>query len=223
VNFLSHHVVARRIAPNSPDAFFVGNVLPDIAQVRLKPGADGPLNDGIRLHLLSDRAFHSDAEFVGLCGVAGDLLRETPLSFPPRRVFFLAHVAVELALDSVLIRREPDLGDDLLTRIEPARDAALTALSRLRPDLVEAEQAGWTAHYDRFVEHRFVAKYGDVQQLVGSLVHLARRVGPDVLADGKSDRVALAEFFETLIETVEPSVDGLLERVGGAWYNSGAR
>lgn len=223
MNFLSHHAVARRLEPGAPEGFFVGNVLPDIAQVRLKPGPEGFLNAGIRLHLNSDRAFHGDPEFVRLCAVAGDGLRETPLSAPPRRVFFLAHVAVELALDSVLIRREPYLGDDLLSRAEAVREEALATLEELRPDRAEADRSGWISRYDRFVAQRFVTKYGEVSQLVGSLVHLARQVGSDVLADGESDRAALAGYFETLYETVAPSVDGLLERVGDAWYNSGAR
>ena len=223
MNFLSHHVVARRLEPGAPDAFFVGNVLPDIAQVRLKPGPEGSLNAGIRLHLNSDRAFHSDPEFVRLCGIAGDGLRQTALSTPPKRVFFLAHVAVELALDSVLLSLDGGLAEDLLARMHRGRDEALAALDTLRPDRAEAERESWAARYDRFLEHRFVAKYGDTEQLVGSLVHLARRVGPDVLAGGKPDRAALASYFGELRVEVGLSAVSLLGRVETAWYNSGAR
>jgi hypothetical protein len=196
MNFLSHHYVARSLAPAAPAVFYVGNVLPDLL-ARRKRGeaggsggrlranalarcADPDLAGGIGLHLAADRRFHGSALFRSATAEAGALLREAVaprLSRPLllRRVFFLAHVFVEISLDAVLIRSDPALASDLYARFA-AVDREFVA-GAVAPMLGGAPVPGLAARLAHFETSRFLLSYAADEGLVEALHGLSLAAG----------------------------------------------
>lgn len=211
MNFLAHHTLARRALPDAPDSFFVGNLLPDLAAIygagRLRrfpeidseTSDDSPLLAGIRFHFATDRAFHASPAFTDACADASRLFRDAPFDSRPARIFFWAHVAVELCLDHVLWRNEPNLVDDLYGRF--ANTDAIRAIAReisLSAPNVSSEtieSALW-----RFPNDGFLRRYDTLNGLAGTLDRIARRANLSPLSDG--DRAVLSTLVGRIVESI---------------------
>jgi hypothetical protein len=118
MNYLSHHKVALGLWADAPPLFFLGNVLPDLfsasGEGRLRESevqGDSPLARGAQLHIATDKIFHACPTFETAMRVVNDAFCAEKFSTPPRRVFFLAHVFVEVVLDSYLTLTQPELLD----------------------------------------------------------------------------------------------------------------
>lgn len=222
MNFLAHHALARRLAPERPPAFFVGNILPDLVaaagtgrlRARHVESDESELALGVRLHLMADRHFHQDPAFLAAMDLSGALLRRLPAA--PRRVFFLAHVAAELALDSALLRADPGLADDLIRQVEnsPAETIARTTALWLGIDA-----APIAASVLGFARSGYVRHYVRGEGLAEGLHRIALRAGLDGFSE--EVRAALAERMPQLAAQIADQANDLLKRAGGAWYNSG--
>lgn len=211
MNFLSHHALACQLASDQPALFYAGNLLPDwlgIAQegplrrhhVADKPGA---LAEGARLHFDADHRFHTDPVFERLCDEAKVLLRPLPL----KRVFFFAHVAVELAMDAHLLRSNTAHADDLFTRLELCLPEIAPEAARLLEREALPELAGVA---ERFVAHRWILAYATDDGLARRLSQLGQRVGIPVLAP--DDQLQLIEACTLLYQKVAPETAGLISR-----------
>jgi len=202
VNFLSHHHVARLAeGKNAPPAFYVGNVLPDLLSMephggRLRSrhlaGAAGDLARGARLHFATDRAFHAAPAFHEATADVSVRLRAAPFSTPPPRVFFLAHVFVELALDAVLLRRDPDLANDFYAQfdavdVQAIADEAGTLVGRTLPDLAVT--------LARFNRARYLFDYATDDGLARALSRIAYRANLPAFAATTADHVCLIALF----------------------------
>ena len=201
MNYLSHHFVARQIAPNADSFYFAGNVIPDLlahdGEGRLRErhieGDDSSFALGVGLHLATDKRFHSSPAFKDACGEAAELIRAAPLSETPRRVFFLAHVFVEIALDGWVIAQNPGIADDLYTHLENcgisplcAATAALLGVPGPLPHLENS--LTW------FLGRRYLSEYAAFDGLAEAL----HRIGVRAALPGfpaASDRAALAAAF----------------------------
>ena len=213
MNFLAHHVVARALAPDEPPLFYAGNLTPDWLGIagegtlRRKhvEGKPGPLAAGARLHLSADAAFHSDPIFAQLCAEANALLRPLPLT----RVFFYAHVAVELAMDATLLRQQAEHADDLFAQISLCQP-------RIAPDtahlLERAALPGLEGVTARFVKYRWILAYASDEGLATRLCEVGERVGLGTLE--VSQRPALTAACTALRALVAPETAGLLLRAG---------
>ena len=201
MNHLSHHFVARAIDPGAPPEYFVGNLLPDIVAMsgegrvrsrRLVPEATaGPLGQGVLLHLATDRRFHGAPEFLAANAEVSERLRSVPFAAPPRRVFFLAHVFVELALDAVLLRRDTALADHLYRQFDATEPEALARqaealLGRPLPQLPDTLR--------RFARRRYLFEYADDTGLAGALQRVSHAAGVPNF-ESAEDRALLAEAF----------------------------
>ncbi len=194
MNYLSH----ARHHLDQPHAL-VGTSLPDWLRLlgreyRLDPrrlpaeatGDEGALWAGVRRHFHDDEWFHRHPQFVGLTNEITREIRRThphPIGAPkPRhvRASFLAHVMLELLLDSWLAQRIPDALDryyDCLTKVDgevllkwvaPQLDVHPTRL----PDVVAGVQ-----------RHPFLRSYGDDREVVDRLTQVAGRVRLPALPD----------------------------------------
>jgi hypothetical protein len=133
VNYLSHHHVAFALQPSASPLFFLGNILPDLysaaGEGRLREETisgfppDSPLTQGAKLHLATDKKFHSNPVFDQSMAFVAEQFHTEVFSVPPRRVFFLAHVFVELVLDAHLARTKPELLDHHYAQITPESNA----------------------------------------------------------------------------------------------------
>lgn len=215
MNYLSHQVVARRAfgASASPDVL-CGNLLPDLlptagdGRIRTIPDTVLPawsaFAQGARLHLETDRRFHGHPEFKRLCQTAGQMLRDAPFMEPPRRVFFVAHVAVELALDARALIREPYVADDLYTALitcTPARiaQAASAITNTPAPNLATS--------VSRFIAAGFLRSYATPSGLTQALHRVLQRGGlPGFVSN---DLPHLDAVFRALTAQITPVEDEL--------------
>ncbi len=225
MNYLSHHVVAREVAAlttgDADPAFYIGNVLPDLlsvsgdgrlrAQSVLAPpsGVRTSLVNGIRLHLAADTRFHGHPLFTEATREASDTLRATPFSLPLRRVFFLAHAFVEVALDGWLIRQEAGIATDFYAQFERSDlSAIITDAGRLLGR--EAPLIGLAHTMERFVEAKYLFSYADESGMAEALYRVCHRAGiADLLAD-PSDRALLGDCFASFLPRIAAKAEELL-------------
>lgn len=200
MNFLSHHYVARQVEPNATPCFFVGNLLPDLVVMsggkrlrerHISACPDADLARGARLHFATDKRFHGHPTFGRLTSVVGQALRDAPFLVPPARTFFLAHVFVEIALDGVLIRRDPGLADDLYGQLATVKgnelaQACETMTGRPLPDLPGA--------LARFTSARYLYQYASNEGLARSLDRIAVSAGLPGFSR-QADQATLARVF----------------------------
>ena len=211
MNFLSHHVLARQVAPDALPLFFAGNLVPDWLGIsregalkkRHVEGKRGALADGVRLHLAADQRFHSDPVFEALCGEAKALLRPLGLS----RVFFFAHVAVELAMDAHLLRSDPSHASDLFATLGQCLPEIAPETARVLERDALPELAGVA---ERFVAHRWILAYETDAGMARRLMQLGQRVG--IVTPEAEALAALPEAFGQLYRTVAPETEGLIFR-----------
>ncbi len=81
---------------------------------------------GVRAHLATDAAFHKTAAFAGAQAEVGTLLGDAGFVGIRVRRFFVAHVLTELALDAVLLRADPALGEQFYMAFAEADFDAVT-------------------------------------------------------------------------------------------------
>lgn len=179
----------------------MGNVLPDLVhplgppRLRARHAAERPgeLARGARLHFATDRAFHGAPAFAEATAEVSQMLRAAPFSAPPRRVFFLAHVFVELALDAALLKEtDGQIAAHFYAQFEAAD-----------LDGVAAETGAWLGQplsglADRlraFVHARYLFDYATSDGLAGALGGLCRRAGLGDFAATDADHAVLAGLF----------------------------
>ena len=124
MNFFGHAAVALWRSPEP--AFLLGAMLPDFAaMIRARPPVvlEPQIGAGIAFHHETDRVFHDAAGFRSLCSEAfGELLERGVRRGSARAV---AHIGVEILLDSVIARREPRARDAYLFTLEESHERAL--------------------------------------------------------------------------------------------------
>ncbi len=220
MNFLAHHAVARRVHSDAPAEFYAGNVLPDLLAMsgdgRLRahhlaaPSGDDPLIAGMRLHLETDRRFHGDPTFVSLQTAASTRL--TALIPPLPRRFFFTHIAVELALDGVLIRRDDALDDDLYDCLDTCGAEALAQRAAV---VLGRERLPHLAHtLTRFVARRWLENVRTHDGVAEGLLRIGRSAGLDTAG---ADPAAVARIVAGVAADVQPHAENLLRRAGGLW------
>lgn len=206
MNFLSHQAVARTVTPDGSPWFCVGNILPDLLSTtgrRLREGevaetqADSPesvaLLRGIHLHHATDRRFHGHPLFKQACSEATELLRVAPFSTPPRRLFFLAHILVEIALDGLLVNQHPDLPDDLYTCLETCEPAAIAVRTAA---LLQTETAlpELAVVIERFLAAHYLPSYRDFEGQMEALRRVYYRAGLGEIASPE-DQATLCQVL----------------------------
>jgi len=175
-------------------------VLPDLlatsgdGRLRVVPAtAAGDLADGVRLHLATDRRFHAHPAFREATAEASALLRATPFATPPRRVFFLAHVFVEIALDGCVLELQPDIADQLYAVLEAAGPERIAGATR---DLLSASQPlpNLAKTIRHFLSARYLGSYSTVDGQAAALHRISRMAGLPGFSEA-SDRSLLAGAF----------------------------
>ncbi len=198
MNFLAHYVIATRfLTPTAPlPAYVVGSALPDLLplaarRVRLRPALvehqpaptaeDEALRAGVLVHLATDAAFHKTRAFAEAQAEVGHILAQTPFDGIRVRRFFVAHVLTELALDAVLLRRDPTVADGFYAAFA-ADYAQVTgwteaAVGQRLPDL--------PAVLARFAASRYLYQYGEDGGVATGLSRLCARARQDTF-EGKN-------------------------------------
>lgn len=103
MNFYSHAVIAER--EEAHPGFVFGAMLPDfsgMAKARVRDVPDHVTARGVACHHAVDAAFHGSDAFIACC--AESVVRLTAEGLPRGPARAVAHVGLELVLDSFLVR-----------------------------------------------------------------------------------------------------------------------
>lgn len=190
MNFLSHYKVGKGY--DSPDRT-LGKILPDLIRsvdkrlrITHKSVEDLPqqlqeLSAGIELHLQTDVYFHNSAWFQEKERYIKKSLAAMPLPKRFKYRYFFAHVLVEMLLDRVVMKQEPQLLDGFYHSLSGVEKATLTHYFQYK---------GWDAHLDkcwqvlqRFLASQYLYQYTDNAQLLYALGRVAQRVDLELFAE----------------------------------------
>ncbi len=221
MNYLAHYAVALRANADAiiSPAYFVGIALPDLLGVsgdgRLRaanllnaPEPHTPLARGAALHLATDKRFHGLASFADAQAEASALLRATPFSFPLRRVFFLAHVLVEIAFDGYLLRLNPGFADAFYA---PFAQTDLVAVVEETQRLLQTQYPllGLARTLEGFTRSRYLRHYDTGDGQAEAVSRVCQRAGlPGFDAEG--DRAQLAALLDAFTPRCQTWADDFL-------------
>jgi len=233
MNFLAHHVLATRfLKPADPlPLYVVGSALPDLLplaadRVRLRPALverqpaptakETALRAGVLVHLATDAAFHKTQAFTAAQAEVGRILDQAGFEGIRVRRFFLAHVLTELALDAVLLRRDPTIADDFYTAFAAADRACITrwtetAAGQPLPDL--------PAVLTRFARSRYLYQYGEDEGVATGLSRLCARARQDTFQGENYAR--LVAVVGRTVAAVARQAEALLGETGEVLGASG--
>jgi hypothetical protein len=222
MNYLAHHALARHRFPNSSPLLYAGNLLPDlfalyglaklrVAHLPANPENDTPLMTGIRLHFDTDTRFHAAPAFKQACSEASDYLRSTPFPTPIRRVFFLAHILVEVALDGYLLSRDPGLAEDLYSCLRAVDDLQYNREmgELLRGAGIVPLETDVATMLERFVAQGWLRSYATVEGQGEALYRICRRADQTLLPEDAayhSALIAVLTGFAPRIATFAPAL-----------------
>jgi hypothetical protein len=206
VNYLSHHHVAFALQPHASPLFFLGNVLPDLysaaGEGRLRDetingfSIDSPITQGAKLHLATDKKFHSNPQFDVSMAFVAEQFHAEQFSTPPRRVFFLAHVFVELVLDAHIARTNPTLVEHHYAQITIESNSAVATqleewMSRPLPHLRNVLEGIRT--------HQPLRSYAHATGVIKALNRVCTRATLPVF-ETENDHAALTRLYDATLE-----------------------
>lgn len=208
LNYYSHYYFDR-IEGNSHYNF--GLLLPDFvrnftAGQRLHPGAiifdNQQLNDiyaGANRHFTIDKTFHGSSVFKTCCRIVEDLIREPFANLALPRVFFAAHILVELVLDRILMQEDEGKTLERLY-LDFAEITQPVLLSYWEHNNLSQFEAFWE-RFRRFCEIKYLHLYTDNGKLAFSLsrIYLYSKATTEWSEDQVNGVSLLADEIETQI------------------------
>lgn len=210
MNFLAHYIVAvRHLPPATPLPFYVcGNALPDIlplarprrrlqtARLALPPASaeDAALQSGVLTHLATDSAFHKSEAFAQAQAEVNRLMADAGFTGMRVRAFFAGHVLTELALDAVLLRREPLLADAFYGTLGAADVQAVTCWAE---DKAEGDIPALPAALSCFSGSPYLYSYKDDWGVAEGFNRLSGRAKQDMF-QGDNWRLLLLVMARTM-------------------------
>ncbi|MEO8794072.1 MAG: hypothetical protein ABI390_01330 [Daejeonella sp.] len=211
MNFLSHYYFDR----NSPDANQVlGSVLPDLLKNankfwNLHPDKKTELysdseflksiHTGWQRHIFVDNYFHSSAFFA-------EHTRKIRTEIAPIlinskvRPFFLAHIGLEIMLDSLLLTRKIVNPHHFYTHLSTTHRPSVDHF--LQINQIEDTQIFFN-FLDKFIEINYLHSYHDAENIMFALNNICKRIWDNPL--NKIQIAQLTAFFDTYIHELQIS------------------
>ena len=184
MNFLSHFYFERYAT--QPERV-LGSLLPDLLknvdksyifhpqkqeeQFFLHPQAQA-ISEGWYRHVEVDKLFHSSEFFLEHNHVLRKQL-EPVLEGLPIRASFMAHIAIELLLDHLLIQHELVNVSRLYEHLEHVN---LSTLRFYLKTLGVADVEGFMDFYDKFLSWRYIFEYKEVEKISNPLFNISKRI-----------------------------------------------
>ncbi len=210
MNFLSHYVFNHEVLNLPRDACFaMGVALPDIwprfsrrrrirwahVAAAAPPTPDGAaLRAGLLNHAAADRAFHALPLFATWQRAVQNRMDPGAASGAVRD--FLAHIAVELALDYRLLGDDADLAERYYAELQSCPAAHV---ERLAEAVAGVATHGLAAVLDQFFARRFLGRYreaGGISVAIGRVFEITAVPSP---AAGE-----IEQAVQTAIDVVDP-------------------
>jgi hypothetical protein len=222
MNYLSHYFFNRsRADPH----FHVGVAVPDMLssfQRRCRPDFDkaqqligetksGPLRsfyEGLLNHETGDRLFHSSVYFKEQSQILKAELQELRFEGIRVRMWFLAHIALEILLDYRFIRQSPSLIEDFYDQFQTCRASWIEKSVRTALKRPQSGQ-GFEAYTKMFLKSRFLEHYKSFDGVTEAVRRVCLRAKQDPFQDvhlrqlkealkSCSEKIALPESLEAL-------------------------
>lgn len=135
---------------------------------------------GFQRHLLADSIFHNTDFFYSQTRYIRNVLETGGLVQPGLRLFFVAHVLLEMMLDRLIIKTHPEIPNRFYNDLETVEDSALESFfSGMQSPLPER-----LFHMlSRFKEHKYLYSYVDNERLFFALNRIMERGGQTIYPD----------------------------------------
>lgn len=186
MNFLSHFYFDR--LTNNPD-LVLGTVLPDLVKNARKDWNLHPekkehlftgepelsILTGWKRHLAVDRYFHNSEFFFYHTSAIRTLIAPV-LEHSAVRPSFLAHIALELMLDSILLTEEVVRAEDLYKNLHTCDKIALNhflLLNNLN------DKTHFFRFFEQFIDSGYLNSYREANNIMYALNRICMRVWPD--------------------------------------------
>lgn len=220
MNFLSHYYFDR----SNPDPYQVmGGVLPDLVRNAKKDWTfrpeKRPLNNpvpelvailsGWRQHLHIDRIFHCSGFFNHHTALIRTAIAPV-LDRSPVRPSFLAHISLELMLDSLLQTEGIVDADHFYSQLSKCSHAVLEQFLILNN---ADNPAAFFPFLDEFIHSRYIHTYRDPLQVVYALNRICMRVWDDPFTE--TQKMQLAGFLPDYQERLKPVFMEIFYEIAG--------
>ncbi|MFD1768404.1 hypothetical protein [Sphingobacterium suaedae] len=184
MNFLSHYYF-ERYSPHAER--ILGALLPDLLKNVDKQYNFHPqrfeevlfshpktrwVSEGWYRHIEVDKLFHSSNFFLQHCHVLRKEL-DPLLTALPIRASFLAHIAIELLLDHLLIEQQLVNPTRLYEQLDHVQRGTIERYLRVIGDV---NVPGFLQFYEQFLSWRYILDYSEVTNLSHSLFNICKRV-----------------------------------------------
>ncbi|SKB89437.1 ACP phosphodiesterase [Daejeonella lutea] len=190
MNFLSHFYFDRQTSdPN----IVLGTVLPDLVKNARKDWNLHPHKNehlitgsfeqailtGWKRHLIVDRHFHNSGFFIKHTNSIRTAIAPV-LEHSPVRPSFLAHIALEIMLDSILLTEKLIDADLLYSNLRGSNRQALH-------NFLELNKIDDTPHFfkffDQFLEANYLHSYRETHNIMFALNRICMRIWPDPMSE----------------------------------------
>lgn len=186
MNFLSHYYFERfAVLPER----VLGSLLPDLLKnadkaysfqlhkytdrLTFDPSSTA-ITEGWQRHIEVDKLFHSSAFFYTHTHQLRKKIEHIVVDLPVR-ASFLAHIALELLLDHLLITHEMLNVARLYEHLEQVDIKKLTLYLQ---ELDGVNVVRFLHFYERFVESKYIFDYADIDNIPHALYSICRRIWP---------------------------------------------
>ncbi len=208
MNFLSHFYFDRH---SSNSNLVLGCVLPDLMKnankswnihpekkpdLFLESDALSDILTGWKRHLAVDRYFHSSDFFTQHTAAIKSIIAPA-LANSAVRPSFMAHIAIELMLDSLLI------GTDKINPVDFYNQLASAGRHDLKTFLLLnaiTDTARFFKFFDHFLEVNYLKSYSQPENIVFALNRICMRIWPDPLT--QEQKLELSSILPAYQQTV---------------------
>ncbi|HEY1025414.1 MAG TPA: hypothetical protein VGE26_09640 [Sphingobacteriaceae bacterium] len=219
MNFLSHFYFDRH---SSDPHLVMGGALPDLVKNVRKDWNFHPekyedkyrsaelasLLTGWKRHLEIDKHFHSSDFFfqhtVNLRTVMAPVLEQSPV-----RSFFLAHIALELMLDSLLITEGVIDAERFYCLLSKCKNSTLKTFLQLN----KADQPElFFPFLKEFIHARYLHSYREAHNIMYALTRICMRIWPDPLTE--TQKLQLTAILPEYREKLQPTFMSIFHEIG---------
>lgn len=223
MNFLSHFYFDRQ---NTDPNVVLGTVLPDLVKNarkdwNLRPEKNELLftgkNEksiltGWKRHLAVDRHFHNSAFFIKHTSAMRTAMAPV-LVHSPVRPSFVAHIALEIMLDSILLTEDIIDAGDLYSNLRLSDRTALKNFFKLT---TMDDPVHFFKFFDNFLESNYLGSYRETHNIMYAVNRICMRIWPESLNDTQIQQLGsillayqeeLQKGYREIFEEIEKVVD----------------
>ena len=132
------------------------------------------INEGSKTHMEQDKVFHNSDYFHHMMEYSKEAFKKNGVSDLIPKSWFLAHIALELILDRYLIMEVKGIVEDFYTSIESTEEQEIRGFLEIHQvENIDLFMERWYL----FLEHRYLHKYTENDQLSFALNKIYQRAG----------------------------------------------